>query len=459
MKVFKVRISLHEAFSRIIIIVFFVLLLCNACKVNSVNKNDDIDLYRTEVIYRMKLGQIQFETELHGITCTKKYCYEAEPIMQKVSILFEEIRRNRGIDWWNEVKERLSLFWNELPALTEDLSQEKWIQGNFDRFLLVKGFELMSRPLRVRLNNSLLEVDRYEKRGQLIEIWKETERELFSIIEYPDYDALYKKTRQFHPHNNHWQYFKKTSGRPLMLAHRGWWYLKYPENSMVAFRDAYLNGADGIECDLRLSRDGKVFILHDDNLERLTGKKINVSNVNGSYLKKLRLRNPSLKSKISNESPVELAQLLEEFAGKMLLWLELKPDGGGELPQKVGDLLEEYKVADKVIVSSFSHDMLTPLRFRFAELSLAYEFDILKESDVKFFLTAPDRDRLIVSADHPEVFTPQVLSILTEAGIQISSYTPNRFDALKSALDHKIRFIQTDRPDRLFIYMKEGVQK
>lgn len=43
-----------------------------------------------------------------------------------------------------------------------------------------------------------------------------------------------------------------------------------PENTMASFREALDQGADGVECDVHLSRDGEVMVFHDFNLERTT---------------------------------------------------------------------------------------------------------------------------------------------------------------------------------------------
>src|SRR5215468_4722108 len=57
--------------------------------------------------------------------------------------------------------------------------------------------------------------------------------------------------------------------RPLCYAHRG--ARSYaPENTLMAFAVAYDLGADGIECDLRRSRDGALIIMHDALVDRTT---------------------------------------------------------------------------------------------------------------------------------------------------------------------------------------------
>jgi glycerophosphoryl diester phosphodiesterase len=59
------------------------------------------------------------------------------------------------------------------------------------------------------------------------------------------------------------------AGRPLVFAHRGGAGLA-PENTFAAFDRGLAVGADGLECDVRLSRDGQVVVHHDAHLDRTT---------------------------------------------------------------------------------------------------------------------------------------------------------------------------------------------
>ena len=58
---------------------------------------------------------------------------------------------------------------------------------------------------------------------------------------------------------------------PWLIAHRGGSALA-PENTLAAFDRAEMLGADAIETDVRLSRDGVVMVFHDEDTARLTGK-------------------------------------------------------------------------------------------------------------------------------------------------------------------------------------------
>ena len=57
--------------------------------------------------------------------------------------------------------------------------------------------------------------------------------------------------------------------RPLVFAHRGGSALR-PENTLVSFDHGLSLGADGVELDVHLSRDGVVVVHHDDTLDRTT---------------------------------------------------------------------------------------------------------------------------------------------------------------------------------------------
>ncbi|TMB12920.1 MAG: glycerophosphodiester phosphodiesterase, partial [Deltaproteobacteria bacterium] len=57
--------------------------------------------------------------------------------------------------------------------------------------------------------------------------------------------------------------------RPLVIAHRGASGTS-PENTLAAFRRAAELGADMIELDVQVTRDGAVVVIHDYTLERTT---------------------------------------------------------------------------------------------------------------------------------------------------------------------------------------------
>src|SRR3989338_4609079 len=75
----------------------------------------------------------------------------------------------------------------------------------------------------------------------------------------------------------------------LLAAHRGGAQL-WPENSLLAFRNAIALGADFLEFDVHLSKDGEVVVIHDPALERTTTGAGAVSDRTLAELRTLRLK-------------------------------------------------------------------------------------------------------------------------------------------------------------------------
>ena len=103
-------------------------------------------------------------------------------------------------------------------------------------------------------------------------------------------------------------------------AHRGLHNAERPENSMAAFRAALDHGY-GIELDIHLMRDGNLAVIHDSSLKRTAGAEVKIEDLTTDDLENYRLIG-------SEETIPEFRQVLELFAGKAPLIVELKPAGG-----------------------------------------------------------------------------------------------------------------------------------
>lgn len=108
--------------------------------------------------------------------------------------------------------------------------------------------------------------------------------------------------------------------RGWSYAHRGLHSKGIPENSMAAFRAALENGY-GIELDVHLLSDGNLAVMHDSDLLRTTGAEGKIEDLTTADLKKYRLDG-------TEETIPEFRQVLELYAGKAPLVVELKVSGG-----------------------------------------------------------------------------------------------------------------------------------
>ena len=129
------------------------------------------------------------------------------------------------------------------------------------------------------------------------------------------------------------------------IAHRGLFNSNYPENSLSAFENAVKNNY-GIELDIQFTKDKKIVVFHDDNLERMTNDKRNVNELLYEELRNLKLLN-------SNESIPLFEDVLSLVNGKVPLIIEIKNcDNIIELGQETYKLLKSYK--GKFVVESFN---------------------------------------------------------------------------------------------------------
>ena len=105
----------------------------------------------------------------------------------------------------------------------------------------------------------------------------------------------------------------------LIIGHRGAAGLA-PENTMESIQAAYEAGADMIEFDVRLTRDNRLVVIHDAKLKRTHGHKDAVARLTYKQL-----------SALTEDKPVPLvADILDEYFGRVLLNIELKSRGSAE---------------------------------------------------------------------------------------------------------------------------------
>lgn len=119
-------------------------------------------------------------------------------------------------------------------------------------------------------------------------------------------------------------------------AHRGLHGENRPENSMAAFRAA-LDKGYGIELDIHLLKDGQLAVIHDHSLLRTAGADVQIEDLSAEDLSAYRLEG-------TNEQIPTFGQVLELFAGKAPLIVELKAIGGnhGALVDRAVEALRDY---------------------------------------------------------------------------------------------------------------------
>ncbi len=147
----------------------------------------------------------------------------------------------------------------------------------------------------------------------------------------------------------------------IVLAHRGY-SAKAPENTMAAFELALAVGADGIELDVHMTRDGEIVVIHDDTLDRTTNGKGSVSDQTMAELRELDAGS-WFSPEFAGERIPTLKLVLELIKDKdVLLNIEIKTGlGFQQLNEELVPLLDRYDRWERTIISSFNHYALAHL--------------------------------------------------------------------------------------------------
>lgn len=167
------------------------------------------------------------------------------------------------------------------------------------------------------------------------------------------------------------------NSKPLVIAHRGF-SARYTENTLLAFQKAFEVGADGIECDLRMTRDGQIVCFHDETLKLLTGVRGSVEKSEWSELKNLRV--------LDQEPICRLEELLEHFPDRFINFEIKKSRHALALADELMKLILRRKT--KAMISSFSPKILRHV------YEHAPENDLLQLSPIFFSKTSASFQKL-----------------------------------------------------------------
>lgn len=239
-----------------------------------------------------------------------------------------------------------------------------------------------------------------------------------------------------------------------IYCHRGY-SGRYPENTMLAFEKSIGLGADGIELDVQLTRDGQVVIFHDERLERVTGKAAFVKDLTLRELRELDASGP-----FRGKVPVQRIPTLREYfqliaPTNLKTNIELKT-GMFEYPgleRQVWDIVKEFRQQERVCFSSFHCQSL----LRVKELAPEAPCGLLRQNRM------PRAGQVVrelgLEAYHPFYLqlTEPILRELREQGRIVRAYTPNHTLALGYLLRKNIGAVITNFPERA-VRLRAGIQ-
>lgn len=241
--------------------------------------------------------------------------------------------------------------------------------------------------------------------------------------------------------------------RPLNFAHRGASH-EAPANTLAAFELAADMGADGVELDVHLSRDGELVVIHDFGLGTTTDGQGRVSHRTLAELKELDAGN-WFDARFAGQRIPTLQEVIDAVGDRLLLNIELKVDGWQDngLAAAVVRSVEENQLLDRVVLSSF--DPLTLWRIRRINPWIAT--GMLYSPDMPLVLRKAWLRHLIrPNALHPYHTTADARFVrwAHDQGYRIHTWTVDEPEDMWRMVRQGVDLIITNRPDLLSMVLK-----
>jgi glycerophosphoryl diester phosphodiesterase len=236
--------------------------------------------------------------------------------------------------------------------------------------------------------------------------------------------------------------------RPLNFAHQGASY-EAPGNTLAAFLLAAEMGADGIELDVQLSRDGEIVVIHDPTLEATTDGRGPVQDWTLAELKRLDAGSWFHRAFAREQIPT-LQQVVDAVGHQLLLNLELKTPQVGDdgLAAAVVRLLEENHLLDRVVISSFNPLAIWRVRRRNPWIAVG----LLYAPDMPLLLRWPWTRHLV----RPDALHPHHTSVdagyvrwARKKGYRVHTWTVDDRQTMERLTRAGTDLIITNRPDLL----------
>ena len=234
-----------------------------------------------------------------------------------------------------------------------------------------------------------------------------------------------------------------TSNHPLIWGHRGA-SGHAPENTLPAFQMAADMGADGVELDVQLTRDGVLAVCHDETIDRTSSgagwlkdftfdelRSLDFSNGNAAYEG---VKIPAMEEVFDLLAPTGLTINIELKTG--IVFYE-------NIEEKILELAARKNWEDRVIYSSFNHYTVR----RIKELNPAAKFGLLY-ADGPIDMPGYGH-RLEADALHPAFYNLQYPNYMEDCrryGLDVNVWTVNSAADLMKCREYGVNAVITNYP-------------
>jgi len=244
--------------------------------------------------------------------------------------------------------------------------------------------------------------------------------------------------------------------RPLVFGHRGGSRLA-PENTMAAFDRAVAEGVDGLELDVRLSKDGQVMVCHDARVDRTSNTTGAIADMTASELARVDAGYRFASGALSYPfrwrgfGVPTLAEVLARHPRHPVI-VEMK-DNTRAMAEATVAVIRAAGALDRVCLGAFPNAVMRHARRLAPEIATsASSGEVLRAMvTARAGLLPPFRRYQALQAPERRgrlrVVTPRFVRAAGRAGVPVQVWIVDRAEDIRRLLDWGVQAIITDRPD------------
>lgn len=246
------------------------------------------------------------------------------------------------------------------------------------------------------------------------------------------------------------KFFNRTQDRlPMISAHRGGPEGGFPENCPATFANTLKKTFALIECDVQLSKDSQLVMMHDHQLERTSNGTGELKDFTLEELKKLKLKDKQ--GKVTLYSLPSLEDVLKWARGKTILTLDIKQ---GVPPAKVVEAILQNKAGHFVVIITYR--LTDALAYHRLNPKLMHSVNLRDEKDFEALVQSGLPLSQVVAFTGVENLKQDLLDKLKKNNIYSILGTFRSTDqqaentgaeAYLSLLNQGVDILATDRPD------------
>jgi glycerophosphoryl diester phosphodiesterase len=236
----------------------------------------------------------------------------------------------------------------------------------------------------------------------------------------------------------------------VVVSHRGD-HTHAPENTLAAYRNAIVAGADYVEIDLRTTVDSQLVIMHDASVNRMTNDSGLVKNMTWEKLHSLNVRDRAHPEWGEEEIPL-FGQVLDLCKGKIYIYLDFK---NADPAASWREIVKRGMERDVLVYINAPHQFLEWRKVAPAmPLMVSLPANVRNADSLIAFLAKYHPD--VLDGDFDE-YTPEMIKAAAALGVMVlpDIQRPGENATLwDNALLNGLEGLQTDHPGDLVNYLK-----